>query len=88
MTPYDTLTLAIEDGVALLTLNDPERLNAVSYQMITDLNVVMDEIEAPASGTRLPISRMSMIVRFTRDSARSINFLRLSRIEDSLCLHT
>jgi 2-(1,2-epoxy-1,2-dihydrophenyl)acetyl-CoA isomerase len=52
MTPYDTLTLAIEDGVALLTLNDPERLNAVSHQMITELNAVMDEIEAPESGAR------------------------------------
>ena len=52
MTHYDTLTLAVEDGVALLTLNDPERLNAVSYQMITELNVVMDEIEAPESGAR------------------------------------
>ena len=42
MTQYDTLTLAVEDGVALLTLNDPERLNAVSHQMISELNWVMD----------------------------------------------
>jgi 2-(1,2-epoxy-1,2-dihydrophenyl)acetyl-CoA isomerase len=52
MTQYDTLTLVIEKGVALLTLNDPDRLNAVSRTMITELNQVMDEIEAPAFSAR------------------------------------
>ncbi len=52
MTAYETLILTVEDGVALLTLNDPERLNAVSRQMITELNAVMDEIEAPETGAR------------------------------------
>lgn len=52
MASYETLILDVEDGVALLTLNDPERLNAVSRQMITELNAVIDEIEAPATGAR------------------------------------
>ncbi|WP_089721553.1 enoyl-CoA hydratase-related protein [Candidatus Entotheonella palauensis] len=52
MSQYETLTLVVEDGVALLTLNDPARLNAVSRQMITELNVVMDEIEAAETGVR------------------------------------
>lgn len=52
MSQYETLTLVVEDGVALLTLNDPARLNAVSRQMITELNVVMDEIEAAETGVQ------------------------------------
>lgn len=49
---YHALTLSFEEGVAWLTLNDPERLNAVSMTMITELNQAMDEIEEPAKGAR------------------------------------
>jgi 2-(1,2-epoxy-1,2-dihydrophenyl)acetyl-CoA isomerase len=49
---YEALTLTFDDGVALLTLNDPERLNAVSLTMITELNQVLDDIENPDHGAR------------------------------------
>jgi 2-(1,2-epoxy-1,2-dihydrophenyl)acetyl-CoA isomerase len=49
---YETLLLTFDEGVALLTLNDPARLNAVSLTMIQELNRVMDDIEAPANGAR------------------------------------
>lgn len=49
---FETLTLEIESGVALLTLNDPTRLNAVSRQMITELNLAMDDIDNPDLGAR------------------------------------
>lgn len=49
---YEALTITFDEGVALLTLNDPERLNAVSITMITELNRVMDEIVDPANGAR------------------------------------
>ena len=52
MATYDTLTLEIEAGVGLLTLNDPTRLNAVSRKMIQELSTVMNEIEDASSGVR------------------------------------
>ena len=44
--PYDTLLTEIDDGVMTLTLNRPDRLNALTEQMIRDLLVVLDEIDA------------------------------------------
>jgi len=42
---YQTLLLEKENGVCLLTLNRPERLNALGYQLIADLNKALDQIE-------------------------------------------
>ncbi len=44
--PYETVELAIEDRIARITLNRPERLNALSAQLTQDLG---DAIEAVAS---------------------------------------
>jgi 2-(1,2-epoxy-1,2-dihydrophenyl)acetyl-CoA isomerase len=49
---YHRLKVTFEENVARLTLNHPEVLNAVSLQMIRELNQVMDEIEDPAAGVR------------------------------------
>ena len=43
--PYNTLTLAYEDRVALITLNRPEKRNAVSFELIADLTSALDEVE-------------------------------------------
>lgn len=50
---FEKLTLTIDDGVALLTLNDPDVLNAVSVQMIEELNKAIDLVEDPGSGARV-----------------------------------
>jgi 2-(1,2-epoxy-1,2-dihydrophenyl)acetyl-CoA isomerase len=44
---YEKLNVSIEDGVALLTLNDPSTLNAAGNQLVADLT---DAIEKVASG--------------------------------------
>lgn len=49
---YETILLTFDNGVAMLTLNDPGRLNAVSLQMIRELNHSMEAIENPANGAR------------------------------------
>jgi 2-(1,2-epoxy-1,2-dihydrophenyl)acetyl-CoA isomerase len=49
---YQKVQLAIEDHVAVLTLNHPEALNAVSVQMLRDLTAALAEVEDPATGAR------------------------------------
>src|SRR5439155_7863399 len=42
---YTTLSLEYEAELAILTLNRPERGNAISPEMITELILALDEIE-------------------------------------------
>jgi methylglutaconyl-CoA hydratase len=42
---FRTLTLAYEDRVALITLNRPEKRNAVSFELVSELMSALDEIE-------------------------------------------
>ncbi len=41
---YETITLDMEQGVAILTLNRPEKLNAICPELVTDLLNVITEI--------------------------------------------
>ncbi len=50
---FEKLKLDIADGIAVLTLNDPKALNAVSVQMIAELNTAIEQVEDPASGARV-----------------------------------
>lgn len=42
---FHTLTLAHEDRVALITLNRPEKRNAVSFELLAELMSALDEVE-------------------------------------------
>src|SRR5579884_1557225 len=47
MTPsYSTLTLASEGAIALVTLNRPDKRNAISYELIGELLRVLDEVKS------------------------------------------
>jgi methylglutaconyl-CoA hydratase len=41
---YTTIQLTIEAGVATVTLNRPEKRNAISYELIEDLRAALDEV--------------------------------------------
>jgi 2-(1,2-epoxy-1,2-dihydrophenyl)acetyl-CoA isomerase len=49
---FQQVKLTFADGVAVLTLNHPEALNAVSIQMLRDLTAALAVIEDPATGAR------------------------------------
>jgi enoyl-CoA hydratase len=48
---YETITLHRDGHVAVLTLNRPERLNAINQQMLSEIQLACDEVEAD-EGTR------------------------------------
>src|SRR5438270_11282343 len=43
---FETLLYAVEDGIAVVTLNRPEKLNAFNTQMMKDMIAVFDETDA------------------------------------------
>lgn len=43
--PYETLLYQKERGVGVVTLNRPQRLNAISLHLVDDLNRMVDEVE-------------------------------------------
>lgn len=47
---FEKISLEIVDGVALLDLNDPQSLNAITFQMLEELSVAVDQA---VSGARV-----------------------------------
>jgi len=43
--PYETLNLEIEEAIATVTLNRPEKRNAISRKMIAEMLEALDEVE-------------------------------------------
>jgi methylglutaconyl-CoA hydratase len=42
---YKTLRLAHDSGIATITLNRPEKRNAISYELIDELRAALDEVQ-------------------------------------------
>ena len=49
---FERAKLDVEGNLALLTLNHPEVMNAVSAEMLTGLSKALDEVENPKNGVR------------------------------------
>jgi enoyl-CoA hydratase/carnithine racemase len=41
-----TLLTEVKDGIAILTLNRPDKLNALNYALVDALQTALDELEA------------------------------------------
>jgi enoyl-CoA hydratase len=41
---YQTLLTTLENGILTITINRPDKLNALNKQVFTDLNTALDEI--------------------------------------------
>ena len=46
---FNTITLHESDGIALLTLNRPDKRNAISYELIADLQQGLDAVKSSPS---------------------------------------
>ena len=42
--PYQTLLAELENGIYIITINRPDRLNALNKQVFTDLDTAVDEV--------------------------------------------
>ena len=47
---YKTVQLAFDSGIATLTLNRPDKRNAISYELIDDLIRALDEVRNSSTG--------------------------------------
>src|SRR6202051_3938158 len=47
---YKTIQIAYDSGVATITLNRPEKRNAISFELVGELMAALDEIEASPAG--------------------------------------
>lgn len=52
---WDKVKLAVSDGIATVRLHDPDKLNALSLQMIDDIDECFDYLENPDSNVRAVI---------------------------------
>src|ERR1700689_4791919 len=46
MPEFETLHYSVEDGIATITLNRPDRMNALNLPMVSDLLAVFDHTDA------------------------------------------
>src|SRR3954451_3556652 len=46
---YNTITLTYEDRTALITLNRPDKRNAISFELVDDLLRALDEVESSSA---------------------------------------
>lgn len=73
MAPYSTLTLDYDGGLAIITLNRPDKRNAISYELIDELLSALGEVEtSPAQILLLTGAGKAFCSGMDLDNLRSI----------------
>jgi methylglutaconyl-CoA hydratase len=73
MAPYSTLTLDYDGALAILTLNRPDKRNAISYELIDELLSALGEVEtSPAQILLLTGAGKAFCSGMDLDNLRSI----------------
>ena len=74
----ETLLFEVRDGIALITLNRPERLNAMNRAMLRDIQSALDRVEADDAirDTALRPFRFPASIKARRSSRLSFPPLR------------
>ena len=90
---YETIQVAVEDGIATITLDRPEVRNAINQQMVDDLHMALEKLEddpevraliLTASGGKAFMSGADiaeMRERRRDDALKGINSTLFSRFE-------
>jgi methylglutaconyl-CoA hydratase len=70
---YCTLQLAVDDSMATITLNRPEKRNAISFQLVDELFAALDEVEkSPANVLILTGSGKAFCAGMDLDELKSL----------------
>jgi methylglutaconyl-CoA hydratase len=70
---YESIQLAYQPGLATITLNRPEKRNAVSFQLVSELMAAFDEIEAsPANALLLTGAGKAFCAGMDLDELKSL----------------
>jgi methylglutaconyl-CoA hydratase len=71
--PYNNLQLVSESGIATITLNRPEKRNAISFQLVEELIAALEEIEqSPAQVVILTGARKAFCAGMDLDELKSL----------------
>src|SRR5271157_6070596 len=74
--PYTTLTLAYDGAIATVTLNRPDKRNAISHELIEELHQVLHDVEAsPAQVLILTGSGVAFCSGMDLDNLRQLTKL-------------
>ena len=74
--PYTTLTLAYDGAIATVTLNRPDKRNAISHELIEEIHLALQEIEAsPAQVLILTGSGVAFCSGMDLDNLRQLTKL-------------
>jgi 2-(1,2-epoxy-1,2-dihydrophenyl)acetyl-CoA isomerase len=94
MTAYETLLYEAKDGVGTLTLNRPERLNAMTNRMVRETTAALREIARDASVRVLVLTGAGRgfcpgadLKHFTSGAAQADDAIGESDFEAALLLH-